>query len=76
MAFHRQLLRVAILASLDFFWYYLLELLDTSLDISSTYHLQTDGQTEVTNHFLGNHLYCLIGSSIKTLDSKLPQEEF
>lgn len=61
---------------LGHFWRSLWKLLDTSLDMSSAYHPQTDGQTEVTNRSLSNLLRCLVGSSIKTWDSKLPQAEF
>lgn len=50
--------------------------LRTSLDMSSAYHPQSDGQTEVTNRSLGNLLRCLVGDAIGTWDSKLPQAEF
>lgn len=58
------------------FWRSLWKLLDTSLDMSSIYYPQTGGQTEVTSKSLGNLLRCLVGTSIKTWDSKLPQPEF
>lgn len=61
---------------LGHFWRSLWKLLDTSLDMSSSYHPQSDGQNEVTNHSLGNLLHCLVGTSIKTWDFKLPQAEF
>ena len=61
---------------LGYFWRSLWKILGTSLDMSSAYHPQTDGQTEVTNRSLGNLLRCLVGDSIKSWDSKIPQEEF
>ena len=61
---------------LGHFWRSLWKLLGTSLDMSSAYHLQTDGQTEVTNRSLGNLLRCLVGDNIKSWDSKLGQAEF
>ena len=52
------------------------KLLGTKLDMSSAYHPQTDGQTEVVNRSLGNLLRCLVGDNIKSWDSKLSQAEF
>lgn len=61
---------------LGHFWWSLWKLLWTSLDMSSAYHPQTDGQTEVTNRSLGNLLRCLVGENIKSWDTKLCQAEF
>ena len=52
------------------------KLLGTSLDMSSVYHPQTDGQTEIPNRSLGNLLRCLVGDNIKSWDTKLCQAEF
>ncbi|CAA7036099.1 unnamed protein product [Microthlaspi erraticum] len=45
---------------LGHFWRSLWRLLKTSLDMSSAYHPQTDGQTEVTNRALGDLLRSLV----------------
>lgn len=51
---------------LSHFWRSLWKLLRTSLDMSSAYHPQTDGQTKVTNRALGDLLRCLVGDNIKS----------
>lgn len=54
----------------------LMEVIGHSLDMSSAYHPQPDGQTEVVNRSLSNFLRCLVGDNIKTWDTKLGQVEF
>lgn len=61
---------------LSHFWRSLWCLLRTILDMSSAYHPQTDGQTEVTNRALGDLLRCLVGDNIRSWDSVLCQAEF
>ena len=48
----------------------------TYLKFSSSHHPQTNGQTEVVNHSLGNLLRCLVGDKPKGWDLILPQEKF
>lgn len=61
---------------LSHFWRSLWKLLRTSLDMSSAYHPQSDGQTEVINRSLGDMLRCLVGNHIRSWDSILCQAEF
>lgn len=58
------------------FWRSLWKLLRTKLSMSSAYHPQTDGQTEVVNRSLGNMLPCLVGDNLRSWDSLLCQAEF
>lgn len=51
-------------------------MLRTSLDMSTAYHPQTDGQTEVVNRSLGNMLRSLIGDNLKSWESCLSHAEF
>ncbi|KAH9706010.1 Endonuclease [Citrus sinensis] len=61
---------------LSHFWKTLWKLTNTHLNFSSAYHPQTDGQTEVVNRSLRNHLRSLVGNNLKMWDQKLYQVEF
>ena len=58
------------------FWRTLWRKLGISLLFSTSYHPQTDGQTEVTNRSLGNMLWSYVGKNVKQWDLILPQIEF
>lgn len=61
---------------LSHFWRSLWKMLNTSLDMSTAYHPQSDGQTEVVNRSLGNMLRALVGENIRAWESRLCQAEF
>ncbi|PKU84163.1 hypothetical protein MA16_Dca002675 [Dendrobium catenatum] len=58
------------------FWRELWKRLDTDIKLSSTYHPQMDGQTEVVNRTLGNMLRCLVQDNPKKWEERLSQDEF
>jgi hypothetical protein len=58
------------------FWRTLWKKLGTELSFSSTYHPQTDGQTEVVNQSLGNLLRSLVTEHHSQWDQILSQAEF
>jgi hypothetical protein len=58
------------------FWEKLHESIDTKLNFSSTYHHQTDGQTEWTNQILEDMLRCCALKYNKSWDKSLPYIEF
>jgi hypothetical protein len=58
------------------FWEKLHEFMDTKLNFSSAYHLQTDGQTERTNQILEGMLRACVLKYGKSWDKSLPYAEF
>ena len=50
--------------------------LGTQFKFSSSFHPQTDGQTEVVNRSLGNLLRCTVRDRLRNWDNVLPQAEF
>ncbi|KAI0495130.1 hypothetical protein KFK09_025277 [Dendrobium nobile] len=58
------------------FWQELWKRFKTQVQLSSSYHPQTDGQTEVVNRTLGNLLRCLVQEQPKIWDDVLCQAEF
>jgi hypothetical protein len=58
------------------FWKKLHESVDTKLNFSSAYHLQTDGQTERTNQILEDMLRACALKYGKSWDKSLPYTEF
>jgi len=60
----------------SYFWKTLWHMVGTKLKFSTTYHPQTDGQTEVVNKSLGNLLRCLVSDHNKNWDLILSTVQF
>ena len=58
------------------FWTELFRLSGVTLRLSSAFHPQTDGQSEVTNRILGVYLRCLAGDRPRSWLRWLPWAEF
>ncbi|PKU75011.1 ATP-dependent DNA helicase RecG [Dendrobium catenatum] len=58
------------------FWRELWKRFNTDIKLSSAYHPQTDGQTEVVNRTLGNMLRCLVQDNPRQWEERLSQAEF
>jgi hypothetical protein len=58
------------------FWEKLHESMDTKMNFSSAYHLQTDGLTERTNQILEDMLRACALKYVKSWDKSLPYTEF
>jgi hypothetical protein len=58
------------------FWSELFSLVDVTLLLSTLLHLQTDGQSEVTNRILGICLCCLAGDRPTSWLRWLPWKEY
>lgn len=58
------------------FWTRLFELLGTKINLSSAYHPQSDGQTEIVNQILEQYLRCTINYQQDNWCSLLPFAEF
>jgi hypothetical protein len=61
---------------LSHFWRTLWLKLGTELLFSTTYHPQTDGQTEVVNRTLSTMLWAILKSNLKLWEECLPHIEF
>jgi hypothetical protein len=71
-----QLSLIEILYSLVFFGESFFRLQGTSLNMSSSYHPQTNGQSEIVNKCLGNYLRCSTLDRPKQWSTWLPWAEY
>jgi hypothetical protein len=58
------------------FWQELFKLTNTTLNMSPTYHPQTDGQTEILNQCLETYLRCMVQSCPNKWAQWIPLAEF
>ena len=58
------------------FWQQLFKLADTTLNMSSSYHPQTDGQTERVNQCLETYLRCTVNANPNQWAKWLSQAEY
>jgi hypothetical protein len=58
------------------FWRQLFKMADTTLNLSSSYHPQTDGQTERLNQCLETYLRCMVHANPNKWSAWLPQAEY
>jgi hypothetical protein len=49
----------------NLFWSQLFKLLGTKLNLSTTYHLQSDGQSELVNQCVEMYLMCVVNAQPK-----------
>lgn len=61
---------------LSHFWKSLFQMQGTTLNMSTSYHSQSDGQTEVLNRVLEQYLCCFTGEQPKKWMEWLPWAEF
>lgn len=58
------------------FWKKFFSLMGTELKMSTSYHLQSDGQTEVVNRTLETYLRCITGERPKDWVKWIPMAEY
>ncbi|GJT62229.1 retrotransposon-related protein [Tanacetum coccineum] len=61
---------------MSLFWQSLFKMLQVKLKVSTAYHPQTDGQTEIVNKCLETYLKCMTGETPKDLVKWIPLAEY